>query len=70
MTLPRFKISSLLLILLLAVSGMSYGFLVGRAHRAQFDGGQEQVQRAAEQVTTTTTIATRAAEAVRWMLIK
>jgi len=72
MNLRKFKFSSLVFILLLTLSGLSFGFLVGRSHQAQaeMNNTTQQMKMMGEKVQASGALVSRGADAVRKLLIK
>lgn len=72
MTSQKFKYSSIVFILLLVLSGLSFGFLVGRSQqaKAEMNNATEQMQMMGEKVQASGALVSRGADAVRRLLIK
>ncbi len=68
----RKKFSSIVFILLLALSGLSFGFLVGRSHQAKAETNSttQQMKMMGEKVKASGALVSRGADAVRKLLIK
>jgi hypothetical protein len=66
------KLTTISFILILALSGASFGFLLGRSHQLQADAedATEQLQTMGQHVRTTGAVLTRGLDAVQRLLVK
>ena len=64
------RYSSFALILVLALSGLSFGFLVGQSHRLSSDEAVENVQTVTTRVHTGGALVAKAFRGARYLLIK
>lgn len=72
MTSAKSRILSIAFVLVLGLSGLSFGFLVGRSHQLQSEQAtaQQTVASAASTVETTSTLFVKAVQGFRQLLIK
>jgi outer membrane murein-binding lipoprotein Lpp len=64
------RIYSIAFVFLLILSGLSFGFLVGRSQQAKADQASEQVQLLNNQVKVSTVLVVKGANALRKLLVK
>jgi hypothetical protein len=65
------RLTSFVFVVLLALSGASFGFLLGRSHQMSSESTTtEQLQNVSHQVKTSGAIISRGADAVRRLLVK
>ena len=70
MSLRKVKSTSFALLLVLGLSGMSFGFLVGRSHQLSAGEASEQIQAVSGQVQNGGALVTKAFKGIRYFLIK
>ncbi|OAV45721.1 hypothetical protein [Lewinella sp. 4G2] len=70
MTRQRIRFTSVAFIAVLAISGMSLGFLVGRSHQQDVQGASEQIQQVSANVQSGGATISRIVNGVRHMLIQ
>ncbi|MFK8163265.1 MAG: hypothetical protein AB8H12_12440 [Lewinella sp.] len=70
MSLRKAKWSSLIFVLLLTLSGLSFGFLVGRSQQARADQATEQLQMMGDQVKAGGAVLNKGADVLRRLLVK
>lgn len=68
MSFRKVKMSTLLFILLLMLSGLSFGFLVGRSQQARAERATEQFQLVGEQVKAGGAVVYKSADLIRRLL--
>lgn len=68
MSFRKVKMSTLLFILLLTLSGLSFGFLVGRSQQARAERATEQFQLVGEQVKAGGAVVYKSADLIRRLL--
>jgi hypothetical protein len=64
------RLTTLVLVLVLALSGASYGFLIGRSHQLDTSKASEQIHQASEQIRTSGAVLNKGAELVKRLLVK
>lgn len=70
MSSKKTRLTSFVFVVLLALSGASFGFLLGRSHQMSADSTTEQLQNMSHQVKTSGALISRGADAVRRLLVK
>lgn len=70
MSSKKARLTSFVFVILLALSGASFGFLLGRSHQMSSDSTTEQLQNMSHQVKTSGALISRGADAVRRLLVK
>lgn len=70
MSSKKTRLTSIVFVILLALSGASFGFLLGRSHQMSSESATEQFQNMSQQVKTSGALVSRGAEAVRRLLVK
>ena len=70
MSFRKAKWSSLVFVLLLTLSGLSFGFLVGRSQQARADQATEQLQMMGDQVKAGGAVLNKSADVFRRLLVK
>ena len=70
MSFRKAKWSSLIFVLLLTLSGLSFGFLVGRSQQARADKATEQLQVMGDQVKAGGAVLTKSADVFRRILVR
>jgi len=70
MSSKKTRLTSFVFVILLALSGASFGFLLGRSHQMSSDSTTEQLQNMSHQVKTSGALISRGADAVRRLLVK
>ncbi|MEM9931311.1 MAG: hypothetical protein AAF840_15960 [Bacteroidota bacterium] len=70
MSFRKAKLSTVLFVLLLMLSGLSFGFLVGRSQQARAQQATEQLQMMGEQVQAGGAVITKGADVFRRLLTK
>jgi len=70
MSSKKTRLTSIVFVVLLALSGASFGFLLGRSHQMSSESTTEQLQNMSHQVKTSGALISRGADAVRRLLVK
>ncbi len=70
MSFRKAKLPTLFFVLLLTLSGLSFGFLVGRSQQASAERATEQLQLMGEQVQAGGAVITKGADLLRRLLTK
>lgn len=64
------KLTTIVLVLVLALSGASYGFLIGRSQQLDTSRASEQIQQASEQIRTSGAVLNKGTELIKRLLVK
>ncbi|MEO0732108.1 MAG: hypothetical protein AAFZ52_04695 [Bacteroidota bacterium] len=70
MSFRKIKWTSIAFVLVLALSGASFGFLLGRSHSASLEKTSEQLHNVSEKVQTSGAVVSRGADALRRLLVR
>ena len=70
MSSKKTRLTSFVIVIILALSGASFGFLLGRSHQMNAASATEQIHTMGQQVKTSGAVISRGADAIRRLLVK